>query len=82
VEVVCQRCAGIDVSKRDAEVCVRVQGRGSARTTARVSTWSSVMPQILKLRVMRHEFFGQLVMGFYAACWFFRYSVWTWSGVL
>lgn len=48
--MVCQRCAGIDVSKRDAKVCVRVQGRGSTRTTARVSTWSSVMPQIVKLR--------------------------------
>lgn len=50
MEVVCQSCAGIDVSKRDAKVCVRVQGRGSAKTTARVSTWSSVMPQIVKLR--------------------------------
>jgi transposase len=50
VEVVCRRCAGVDVSKRDAKVCVRVQGQGSARTTSRVSTWSSVMPQIVKLR--------------------------------
>ncbi len=50
VEVVCRRCAGIDVSKRDAKVCVRVQGQGSAKTTARVSTWSSVMPQVVKLR--------------------------------
>jgi transposase len=50
VEVVCRCCAGIDVSKRDAKVCVRVQGRGSARTTVKVSTWSSVMPQIVKLR--------------------------------
>ena len=33
VEVVCQRCAGIDVSKRDAKVCVRVQGRGTRRTS-------------------------------------------------
>jgi transposase len=50
VEVVCRCCAGIDVSKRDAKVCVRVQGRGSVKTTAKVSTWSSVMPQIIKLR--------------------------------
>lgn len=48
--MVCQRCAGIDVSKRDAKVCVRVQGSRSVKTTARVSTWSSVMPQIIKLR--------------------------------
>ena len=50
VEVVRRRCAGIDVSKKDAKVCVRVQGRGSAKTTTTVSTWSSVMPQIVKLR--------------------------------
>jgi transposase len=50
VEVVCRCCAGIDVSKRDAKVCVRVQGRGSAKTTTRVSTWPSTMPQIVKLR--------------------------------
>lgn len=49
VEVTCRRCAGIDVSKRDAKVCVRVQGGGSVRTTTRVSTWSSMMPQILRL---------------------------------
>ena len=28
MEVIHPRCAGIDVSKRDAKVCVRVQGRG------------------------------------------------------
>lgn len=50
MEVVCQRCAGIDVSKRDAKVCVRVQGRGSVKTASKVSTWSATMPQILKLR--------------------------------
>lgn len=50
MEVTCRRCAGIDVSKRDAKVCVRVQGGGSVRTTTRVSTWSSMMPQILRLR--------------------------------
>lgn len=50
MEVVCQRCAGIDVSKQDAKVCVRVQGRGTRRTTVSVRTWSSTMPQILRLR--------------------------------
>ena len=46
--------AGIDVSKRDAKVCVRVQGqvRGGKpqQTSATVTTWSSSMPQILRLR--------------------------------
>ena len=45
MEVVCQRCAGIDVSKRDAKVCVRVQGRGTRRTSVTVRTWSSSMPE-------------------------------------
>ena len=28
MEVIHPRCAGIDVSKKDAKVCVRIQGRG------------------------------------------------------
>ena len=52
VEVVYRRCVGIDVGKRDAKVCVRVQGQGRTATTATVTTWSSSMPQILKLRAM------------------------------
>jgi transposase len=50
MDVVYQRCAGIDVGKRAAKVCVRVQGRGSQKTSTTVTTWSSTMPQILKLR--------------------------------
>jgi transposase len=50
VEVVVQRCAGLDVSKRDAKVCVRIQGHGSKKTSAQVTTWSASMPQIIKLR--------------------------------
>jgi transposase len=50
MDVVVQRCAGIDVSKRDAKVCVRVQGSGSRRTSTRVSTWTATSPQIIKLR--------------------------------
>ena len=52
VDVVYRRCAGIDVSKRDAKVCVRVQGQESAATSVKVTRWSSSMPQILKLRAM------------------------------
>lgn len=50
MEVVCQRCAGLDVSKRDAKVCLRIQGAGPRKTTAEVTTWGSSTPQILKLR--------------------------------
>ena len=40
VEVVYQRCVGIDVGKAELKVCLRVQGRGSRPTT----------PQLIKLR--------------------------------
>ena len=32
MEVIHPRCAGIDVSKRDATVCVRIKGRGRKAT--------------------------------------------------
>ena len=50
MEVVHPRCAGIDISKKDAKVCVRIQGRGSRATAATVSTWGSMTNQILTLR--------------------------------
>jgi hypothetical protein len=34
MEVVHSRYAGIDISKKDAKVCVRIQGRGRTRTRA------------------------------------------------
>src|SRR5664279_2236954 len=50
MEVVHPRCAGIDISKKDAKVCVRIQGRGSRATSTTVSTWGSMTNQILALR--------------------------------
>jgi hypothetical protein len=44
------RCAGIDISKRDAKVCVRVQEPTRAKATPTVTTWGSVTSQILALR--------------------------------
>ncbi len=41
---------GIDVSKRDAKVCVRVAGAGRAGATSTVTTWGSVTSQVLALR--------------------------------
>ena len=52
MEVVHPRCAGLDVSKRDVKVCVRIQGRGSRPTRATVTTWGSTTRQILALRDM------------------------------
>jgi transposase len=50
MEVVHVRCAGMDVSKRDAKVCVRVAGRGRGKTVETVQTWASTTNAILRLR--------------------------------
>ena len=47
MDVVHPRCCGMDISKRDAKVCVRVQ-QGSRATTT-VTTWSSLSSHILQL---------------------------------
>ena len=49
MEIVHSRCAGLDVSKRDAKVCVRVAGAGRA-TVSSVTTWAAVTSQMLALR--------------------------------
>ena len=50
MDIVHPRCAGIDISKRDAKVCVRIASDigGKAKSTA--TTWSSVTNQVLALR--------------------------------
>jgi transposase len=50
MEVVHVRCAGLDVSKRDAKVCVRIAGKGRRGTQETVSTWGSMTNQVLALR--------------------------------
>ena len=50
MDIVHSRCAGLDVSKRDAKVCVRAQRPGRARATSEVTTWGAVTNQILALR--------------------------------
>ena len=50
MEVVHARCAGLDISKRDAKVCVRVAGAGCRKTVETVTTWGSMTSQILALR--------------------------------
>jgi transposase len=50
MEVVHPRCAGMDVSKKDAKVCVRVAGAGRRKTVETVTTWSSMTGPILALR--------------------------------
>ncbi|GGK75038.1 IS110 family transposase [Ornithinimicrobium pekingense] len=50
MEVMHTRCAGMDISKTDAKVCVRVAGTGRRKAIETVSTWSSMTRQILALR--------------------------------
>ena len=50
MEVVHARCAGLDISKKDAKVCVRVAGAGRRKTTETVTTWGSMTSQVLALR--------------------------------
>jgi transposase len=50
VEVVHARCAGLDISKKDAKVCVRVAGAGRRSTVETVTTWGSMTNQVLGLR--------------------------------
>lgn len=42
--------AGVDISKKDAKVCVRIQGRSGRSTTSTVTTWGSMTGQILGLK--------------------------------
>jgi transposase len=50
MEVVHRRCAGIDIAKKSAKVCVRVQGSGGRRTVNSITDWGSMTNQILGLR--------------------------------
>jgi transposase len=50
MDLVHPRCAGVDVSKRDAKVCVRVAGRGRGAAVSTVTTWGAVTNQVLALR--------------------------------
>jgi hypothetical protein len=50
MDVVHPRCAGIDCSKKDAKVCVRIQGQGHKRASSTVTTWGATTSRIMALR--------------------------------
>jgi transposase len=50
VDIVHCRCAGLDISKRDAKVCLRTQEPDRAKASSKVTTWAAVTSQILALR--------------------------------
>lgn len=49
MDVVHERAAGIDISKRDAKVAVRVPGKRAGTFETAVTTWGATMPQVLDL---------------------------------
>lgn len=49
MELIHPRCAGLDVSKRDVKVCVRVQPEGRGSSRQEITTWSSMTGEVLAL---------------------------------
>ena len=49
MDVVHERAVGIDISKRDAKVCVRVPASRRGQFTSTVTTWGSTTNEILRL---------------------------------
>jgi transposase len=50
VEIVHERCAALDVSKKDAKVCLRLPGKRRGTFTSEVTTWGATTNQVLALR--------------------------------
>ena len=50
MDTVHERAAGLDISKRDAKVCLRVPGPRAGTYTSTVTTWGATTAQILELR--------------------------------
>lgn len=50
MDVLHPRCAGLDISKKDVKVCVRIVAPGQRRATETVTTWGTTTNQILALR--------------------------------
>lgn len=63
MDIVHDRAVGIDISKRDAKVCVRVPGDKPGQFTSTVTTWGATTNQILELReYLEHEHVTTVVM--------------------
>jgi transposase len=50
MDVVHERAAGMDLSKRDAKVCIRVPGTRAGQFSSKVTTWGATTGEILRLR--------------------------------
>ena len=50
MDIVHERAVGIDISKKDAKVCLRVPGKRRGTYSSTVSTWGSTTAQVLALQ--------------------------------
>lgn len=55
MDIVHERSAGIDISKRDAKVCIRFPSKARGQFTSTVTTWGATTNQILELRRFLEE---------------------------
>jgi len=63
MDIVYDRAVGMDISKRDAKVCLRVPGKRAGTYASTVSTWGATTSQILELRdFLEHEHVTTVVM--------------------
>jgi transposase len=63
MDIVHERVAGMDISKRDAKVCLRLPGQRAGTYTSTVTTWGATTRQILELRdVLEREHVTTVVM--------------------
>lgn len=52
MDLIHERAAGIDISKRDAKVAIRAPGKRAGTFTTKVTTWGATTNQVLALREM------------------------------
>lgn len=62
LEVVHQRCAGMDISKSDAKVCVRTPGRRAGQFHRETLTFGATRAEVLRLRQWLEEQRVELVV--------------------
>ena len=55
MDIVHERSVGMDISKRDAKVCIRVPGKRLGQFTSTVTTWGATTNQILELKGFLEE---------------------------
>ena len=63
MDVIHPRCAGLDISKKDAKVCVRINGAGRRKTSQTVTTYGTAASPVdgtFRLRFCQLKLAGTL----------------------